>query len=420
MRNIAIVAEYNPFHNGHKYQIDYIKKELGADNVIVIMSGNFVERGEPAIVNKRVRTEMALACGADMVIELPTAYACASAEFFASCAVDILDATGIVDGICFGCETPDHELLMELSKFFLNESDEYKKLLNDYLKQGLSFPSARAKACKDCISNNPLNGSAYNSAPNNIEAFLNKPNNILALEYVKELVRLDSKMEFFPLKREGSAYNSETLEGQYSSATAIRKALTISNNEVFDYVPKNALDYLLNQKSFASRDAFSDMLLYKLLSEKASGFASYLDGTEDLSNRILSNISAYDSYSAFVDLLKSKNMTESRISRFLLHILLNIKESDVCRADDSGRKESLYARVLGIRNDKTELISLLNKNSAIPVVSIVNKDIKKLPCKAQELFSHDIFASDLYLSKTDKDTDYLSEYEYRLVKENFS
>jgi len=416
MKNIAVVAEYNPFHNGHKYQIDYIKKELRADNVIVIMSGNFVQRGEPAIVNKRVRAQMAIACGADMVLELPTAYACASAEYFASCAIDILNATGIVDGVCFGCETPDSALLEELARFFLNESDEYKKALNEHLKNGLSFPLARAKACTKCMTER----KDISISADDIEAFLNEPNNILALEYVKEILRLDSRMEFFPLKRIGSAYNNETMEEQYSSASAIRKALakkSFSNDAVKTNLPKEVCDLLSSQAGFVSRNDFSDMLLYKLLSEKKHGFASYLDGNEDLSNRILSNLSKYDTYDTFADLLKSKNVTESRVSRFLLHILLDLKEDEIYRAADDRRMNSLYARVLGIKNEKIELLSLLNKSSSIPVISIVNKDIKKLSHEAQELFMHDIFASDLYLSKQDKDTDYLSEYEYRLIKD---
>ncbi|MCR5271460.1 MAG: nucleotidyltransferase family protein [Lachnospiraceae bacterium] len=415
MKNIAIIAEYNPLHNGHKYQIDYIKKELNADNVIVLMSGNFVQRGEPAILDKRVRTNMALSCGADMVLELPTAYACASAEYFASCAIDILDATGIVDGVCFGCENPDHELLMELAKFFLNECDEYKGYLNNYLKNGLSFPSARTKACIKSMSEM----KDVCILPDNIEAFLGEPNNILALEYVKELLRLNSHMKFYPIKRMGQAYNNENIEEQYSSATAIRKALTskVSSNDVLKAnLPQEVFNILLSKDNFVTRNDFSDMLLYKLLSEKNKGFAAYLDGNEDLSNRILSILSKYDSYDVFLELLKSKNVTESRISRFLLHILLDLKECSVYRAADERRMDSLYARVLGIKKEKTKLMSFLNKNSTIPVVSVVNKDIKKLPCKAQELFCHDIFASDLYLSKQETDSDYLSEYEYRLIK----
>jgi len=376
MKNIAIIAEYNPLHNGHKYQIDYIRKELGADNIIVIMSGNFVQRGEPAIFSKTDRTIMALRSGADMVIELPCVYATGSAEFFAKGSIDTLEKTGIVNGICFGAETPDVELLNKLSTFLIGEPSEYQTILKSLLADGMSYPTARANACRKYLNSD----AAFD--------FLNNPNNILALEYVKELKKINSSIEFYPLKRTDKGYNSTETSGNLASASAIRNMLA-KNENVSSFIPDEVHPFY-ESEVFYTRTAndYSQMLHYALLSNKAAGYEAFMDCTEDLSNRILTNLSLFESFDQFADLLKTKNVTRSRINRVLIHILLNIKEvPDVS-----------YIRLLGIKKEKTTLISNLMKSSSLPVINNVNKDLDALSPEVKLAFERDMFATDLYHS----------------------
>ena len=206
---VGIVAEYNPFHLGHAYQLQYAKETLGADYCIVVMSGPFTQRGTPALFDKYTRASHALACGADLVLELPVIYATASAEAFALGAVSVLENTGIVDTLLFGCEADDITPLKEIASLLVSEQDDYKKALQAELANGKAFAEARAIA---------LNHSEYAS-------LINTPNNILAVEYLKALKRLNSSIEPIGLKRKGSGYHDETLQSPMASATAIRKAI---------------------------------------------------------------------------------------------------------------------------------------------------------------------------------------------------
>jgi len=376
MKNIAVIAEYNPLHNGHKYQLDYIRKELGADNIIVIMSGNFVQRGEPAIFSKTDRAIMALRSGADMVIELPCVYATGSAEFFAKGAIDTLEKTGIVDGICFGAENPDLNMINSLADLLINEPSEYQSVLKKYLANGISFPTARAYACKDYLISN------------DVFDFLNNPNNILALEYVKEIKRLNSSLEVYPIKRTDNGYNSTEANGNLASASAIRSMLA-SDEKVSSFIP-NEVHPFYESEVFYTRSAndYSQMLHYALLSNKTAGYEAFMDCNEELSNRILANLPLFESFDQFADLLKTKNITRSRINRVLIHILLDIKEiPDVS-----------YIRILGIKKEKTTLISNLMKSGSLPVINNVNKDIDALSHEAKQAFEKDMFATDIYHS----------------------
>ena len=211
MKVAGIIAEYNPFHNGHAYHIEEVRKKTGADYIIAIMSGNFVQRGGPAIVDKYTRTKMALLGGADLVIELPVVAATASAETFARCGVAILNSIGVVTHLGFGCETDDLELLHALANLFVEEPKEYQELLSSYLKEGLSYPAARAKAAGEYFQKFVADTSITNrnSTHNvyadgiidntlNIEATLNNPNNILAIEYLKALKQINSTIKPCP------------------------------------------------------------------------------------------------------------------------------------------------------------------------------------------------------------------------------
>ena len=211
MKVTGIIAEYNPFHKGHKYQIDYCKKKLNSDYVIVAMSGDYVQRGTPALLPKHVRAEMALRCGADLVLEMPVSVSTASAEAFAMGGVSMLDGLHIMDSLCFGSEYGKVSALMELAEILVEEPEEYRQLLKEFLSNGLSFPSARCQTLTEYFRNpHNFTGDDFDGVLtpllNQIVQILNSPNNILGIEYCKALLRLKSNIKPVTLKRQGMGY----------------------------------------------------------------------------------------------------------------------------------------------------------------------------------------------------------------------
>ena len=232
MKTMGIIAEFNPFHNGHKYLIEKAKKITGAENAIIVCSGNYVQRGMPAFYDKSLRTKAALRNGADVVLELPCCYATASAETFAASAVKLLDSLDCVDYLCFGCETDNIKVLPKIVSILLNEPDDFKNMLSLYLKNGYSFPKSRAKALTDyCLENNILQFDE-------LDNLLNKPNNILAIEYLKAIKRLNSSIKPVAIKRVGAGYNSKKTNTTFASATGIRNEIA-SGNSIESLIPSN-------------------------------------------------------------------------------------------------------------------------------------------------------------------------------------
>ena len=231
-RVLGIIAEYNPFHNGHLYQIQKAKEQTNADYVVAVMSGNFVQRGNTSIVNKWAKAEMALQNGVDLVIELPVLYATSSAENFADGAVKLLDSLKIVDFLSFGSETPNIQALDHLADILYNEPKEYKALLSIELDKGLSFPKARENALM-----------IYLNDQKNVKTILSSPNNILAIEYLKALKRINSKIKPYTIGRFEADYNSRQFNGNIASSTAIRN---IVKNNGFNFLPR-----LMPQSSLA-------------------------------------------------------------------------------------------------------------------------------------------------------------------------
>ena len=223
MKTAGIIAEYNPFHKGHEYQIRYAKEKLKADYVIVAMSGDYVQRGTPALISKHARAEMALRCGADLVLEMPVSVSTASAEAFAMGGVSLLDSLGVVDMLCFGSESGEISALKELAEILVEEPEEYKKLLKSFLSEGLTFPAARSQALTEYFKN-PRNFSGddfdgvLTPLLNEVTQILSTPNNILGIEYCKALLRLNSRIRPVTLRREGMGYHETTVpEGDSAS-----------------------------------------------------------------------------------------------------------------------------------------------------------------------------------------------------------
>ena len=287
MKVTGIIAEYNPFHRGHKYQIDYCKKELGADYVIVAMSGDYVQRGTPALLSKHVRAEMALRCGADLVLEMPVSVSTASAEAFAMGGVSMLDGLHIVDSLCFGSEYGEVSALMELAEILVEEPEEYRQLLKEFLSNGLSFPSARCQALTEYFKNpHNFTGDDFDGVLtpllNQIVQILNSPNNILGIEYCKALLRLKSNIKPVTLKRQGMGYHETLAEtdgsdrfsctdgSTFASASAIRELLKATlTPETISRIASQVPDEIslllassLQRNGFLTEDALDPLLSY--------------------------------------------------------------------------------------------------------------------------------------------------------------
>lgn len=418
MKVVGIIAEYNPFHNGHAYQIKRAKELSGADYVIVAMSGNYVQRGAPAIIDKFSRAAMALKNGADLVFELPVVWATASAEYFATAGVALFDHLGIVDNICFGCETPNTELLTETSRLLAFEPEEYSKILSLLLKEGLNYPSARDNAITRYLSEFS-SGIKQQFSYDDILMLFAKPNNILGVEYEKALLRRNSKILPLPILRQGAGYHSNEFHDKYSSATALRRLLldkcitSTEQNEILSkYVPKDTAALLTAPDTiFLEENDFSDMLYYKLLSERESGFADYADCSKFLSNRIANSLDSFFDYTDFCSLAKSRDVTHTRISRLLLHILLNIHTSDY----DLGKSLDYipYLRPLGFRKDATCLLTEIKKNTDCPLLTKPAKAASLLSPKAYALYQLDLFASNLYYGTVARKSRIFEKNEYQ-------
>lgn len=387
MKTIGIVCELNPLHSGHKYLLDMARKRFNADYIILVMSGDYTQRGVPSIVSKEVRTKMALMAGADAVFELPVQYATASAEYFASGAISLLNSLGCVDHILFGTENGDIEEIQKIASILNDEPDEYKKELQKGLKKGLNFASARDAALKKLITignSTTLIGS----------------NNILGIEYCRALMESKSRITPLTIKREGSDYNSDELTGTYASASAIRKLLeTTYPDDTYrsilkNYIPEDVLTLLLSQKAYNRLDNYSDYLHYKLLSERSEGFTSYADIHRDLSDKIIKFLPKYTTISEFTDLLKSKDLTYTRIQRSLLHILLGIKQETL----DSLKQDNypVYLRLLGFRKESSPLLAVIRESSSTPVISRMSDAFKIENEQQKRLLDQDVLASDIY------------------------
>ena len=384
MKTIGIICELNPMHNGHKYLIDECKKNLSADRVILVMSGDYVQRGAPAIIDKFTRAKTAILSGGDVVIELPVYYSLGSAEYFAMGAVSLLNSLGVVDYLCFGSETEDIKVLEKIADILVKEPGIYKDVLKENQKKGLSFASARQEAVIAQISSESDNNLSL------ITQILSSPNSILALEYIKALKKLKSGIKPVAIKRVGAPHDSELKFDEDDhvstdfhglsvglSSSGIRARLLSGSG---DHVRKNAMALLsgtMPQSAiddiasfsghFMTSDRFSSYLLYKLLSESDRGFTDYLDVNRDISNSIVRSLYSFEDISSFCNQLKSKNIAYSRISRSLFHILLNIYEDNMQEYKED--EYTNYARILALKSSSSDIVGLMNEKSTIPVIS---------------------------------------------------
>ncbi len=376
MKILGIIVEYNPFHNGHLHHLKVAKELTSSDFVIAIMSGNFVQRGEPSCIDKFSRTKIALEAGIDLVIELPTLFASASAEFFSFGAIKILSSLNSVDCICFGAETDDIQAMSNVADILLNQPEDFTRALKQNLELGMSFPRARSLALKE-----------YSN-------ILEQPNNILGIEYIKALKRLNSSIVPYAIQRKSVDHNSEYILDNITSATNIRKLLKSGQLEILkkvmpDYV-YNIISSLYPKNKICELNDFSHMLQYKLKSTNKNELKTIFGMIEGLENRLTSCASNYFNINEILDKLKTKRYTHTNLQRLLIHTILDIKTSDI---NNVIHGNDLYARVLGFKKESTELLRVITNNSSIPIITNINDFSKE---NNNEILRKELMWTDIY------------------------
>ena len=385
---LGIVAEYNPFHNGHIYHIQKTKELTGAKYVVCVMSGNFVQRGNTSIVDKWKKAEMALASGVDLVLELPTVYSVASAENFAQGAIKILDALKIVDTISFGTETEDFAALNKIAGVLAEEPKEYTNMLKEELETGASFPKARETALIKYLNDD----KRYNN-------ILNNPNNILGIEYLKALKKQKSRIMPVAIKRDKVYYNETNIVDEFASATGIRSM--VKNNDfegINRVVPRKTYDVLRREQEVGNivydLKKFEKEIFYALRKMSLEEIAELPDVTEGLENSIKNAANFCNHLEDFINIVKTKRYTQSRIQRILIFALLGITKKDIA----ASKKVVPYARVLGL-NDKGKLLlsGIAQNNPKLPVVTSLKKFVDINTNKTlKRMIDIDVFATNVY------------------------
>ncbi len=402
---LGIIAEYNPFHNGHLYHINQSKELVNPDYTVCIVSGNFVQRGNVSIIDKWSKTEMALRGGANLVIELPTIYSISSAENFSEGCIKILSSFKSDTVLSFGSECGDINTLDRFAEILYKEPPEYKSLLNHELQTGVSYPKARENALLMYV--------------NDIRKYANTlscPNNILGIEYLKAIKRLKSNILPITLKRFGVEHDSSNIVDSFASATHIR-TLLCENKDISKLVPRFTYDILARQinsgKSVLDIAAFEREILYSLRRMTNNEIKNLPDVTESLANSLIYAINSCNSYSEVIDMVKSKTYTLSRIKRILLYALLGITKDDM----ENSRKTKPYIRVLGLDEKGKELLSELAKsNSKVPVITSVKNFYTTSNNKIlNRMLNLDILATNIYTLEYLNDSQANLDYTQKLV-----
>lgn len=378
MKTAAVICEFNPLHNGHKYLIDTIKSQH-ADCVVAIMSGNFVQRGDIAIADKYARTKMALQSGCDLVVELPTVFALSSAHSFAKGGVQITDALN-VDMLCFGAEDADINALNEITDAF--NDDIFKSKVKEYLNTGEYYPKAISKAMETLLSDKHCD-------------ILNKPNNILAIEYIKALK--GTNVCPVAIKRTGAEHDSDKTCDNIASATHIRK-LVLSNKPYDKFT-----DFEI--KNHADISKLETAILYKLRCMSKEQIENLPDVSEGLHNRIFECAKISNSLEELYENLKTKRYTLARLRRIVLYALLDITKKDM-------QSSAQYIRILGLTDKGAAVLN----GCDLPIIAKVARDYSLLNDEAKSQFDFDVKASEIYSLALNKKTDVLNDFKSQIIK----
>ncbi len=389
MNTVGIISEYNPFHNGHLHHLNEIKSLFNQDvRIICLLSSNYVQRGEPALVDKYTRADMAISNGADMVLEYPALFCCTSAEAYADNAVYILNNIGIIDYISYGSKSFDNDSVRKISAILANETKDYKVLLKNELSKGLSFPKAREKALSRFFLRTQDESEL-------ITKTLKSSNDILAIEYEKALLRQKSSIITIPVERIGSDYNDPDLKECYSSATAIRKSI-LSTPESVSFIKSNVpyatleiLKEYSKNMSYGSINIFEDIIFYSLISKKDCDIKKYPLVNEGIENLLKRTINSSRSIEEFIQSCTTKRYPSTRIQRLLIHIMLGA-DKDIYGLF----KRPEYVRVLACK-DKS-LLSHISVNSKLPIITSLKKSYNNADQKIRTLIEFENKACDIY------------------------
>lgn len=401
---LAVIAEYNPFHNGHLYHLEKSKKIVDPDYSICIMSGNFCQRGDTSIIDKWSKAEVAIKCGFDLVIELPVVYSISSAENFAEGALKILNAFDNVT-FSFGSECGDINVLNKFANILYDEPREFSTILTHELAKGISYPKARENALM-----------LYLNDVRKYANILSSSNNILGIEYLKAIKKLHSRVQPITVRRIGTDYNSLKIKDRLASATAIRNLIQ-NNEDVAKLIPKSSFDILSENMKYGKivngLAIFEKEIIYTLRKMSVQEIGELQDVSEGLENLIKTAADSCNTLEDLINSIKSKRYTRSRIQRILLYSLLDINKRDI----QESYKTNPYIRVLGVSNHGKELLSEISKKrSKYPVITSVKKFMDSSNNKVlKNMLSKDILASNIYTLGYDYDSKSNLDYTKKLI-----
>lgn len=384
MSSAGIVVEYNPFHNGHLYHLEKTKELCNTQGVIAVMSPNWVQRGEPAIIDKWERANMAVRQGVDLVLELPFIWATQSAREFARGAISILDATGIVKYQTFGSESADLNFLYKASTFLDEEPEDFRDELRRYLKTGHSYPHAATKALNKVMHSEKTI----------------TPNDVLGIEYLK--AHKDIKTNITPqiIERVGSDYHDPELASEFSSATAIRKALKDSKS-IKDYVPPAVLEILNNNRDhLVYFDDLEKYALYRLRTAKAQELTSYPGWEKGLENMLKEAAMHKTRLEDLVNHAITKRYTRGRINRYLVHLLIGLNREKIINFNKKGPP---YLRILGMNSTGKILLKQMKKQAKLPILTRPAKELRRLDKYSEDCFDQEVTATSFYNLLIDKE-----------------
>jgi len=431
MKIIGIITEYNPFHNGHLYHLFKAKEITGADYVVAVMSGNFLQRGEPAIIDKWARTKMALNAGVDLVIELPFVFSTQDANGFALGAVKLLDSLQIIDYLCFGCETDNLDTLYSISNFLHIEPQKYKELIMHNSKKGYEFPKTRSQALCEYHRIFGIDG-LEKIPPLELSKLLKYPNNILALEYIKHLINLKSKIKPIAIKRMGASYHQKNIKGKISSATSIRNEILnsfispktghfILNDKIKSTIPQSGFPILERElregRGPITLDSYRQYILATLRRMSLEDISRIQGITEGLENRIKKASLKSCTVEQLINSIKTRRYTRTKIQRIILHLMMNLYKRDVKIFNRCG---PLYARVLGFSKKGKTLLRTIKKSSPTPLISklsnylrqTISEENNNVRNRLVKMLDHDILATDIYVLGNEKAEDRVARLDF--------
>jgi len=389
MRVVGVIAEYNPLHNGHIYHLERARVQSGADYCVVVMSGNFVQRGESACTDKYTRAEWALRAGADVVLELPSVYAVAPAERFAIGGVRTLAGTGVVTDLAFGCEAPDLRTLYQISDIIVSEPPALRAAIKRHLSLGKAYPRARYDALREY------------GVPEVMLRAIAQPNNILAVEYLNALRAYAPNIEPLPIERVGTGYHSEEIAGAFASATAIRKAITEGRNEILDTMPSFVGGPLLyNEQFILPQETLGTLMLASLRRMSARALADLPDVAEGFENVIYRAVRSVRTIGAFFEAVKSKRYTLARCKRIAVCALLGVTKEQVRFTLED--RASVYLRVLGFQKTARPLLGEIARAKTAPLF-VRNNDLAGCAPIVQRNIETDALSTDLLCYATGHD-----------------